>query len=361
MAFTKITSEDTTGKGVVGLPDTPGLSALDLQKKFDELATDVLIPKFNNLVSELESTSAAGNIGMESPAGVEADGTVQAVVEKMAEMHGKTEEKAHIHENKSVLDSITGTVKAAYDRLVTLFKTITEVSNTVSDSSESIPTGKAIVAYVNGLAGGDMKASTYDKDNSGVVDDAEKLGGKEPSHYQPVTDTALETENKTVPGAINELKKAVENEGGGSGGSGGGTLEFVEVAIGEGVPEDSQGSYDFNFTEILADEPIFIYIELSETSFGYKHCFYIPLPTGMEVGVSYGYIAGYVYNEEFNKFGNVTMYFDWADENTQLAKINVPDSTVWTLGAIGYYKNGKTSDLTNIATVEQEGSILRIS
>lgn len=54
MSFTKITEADTTNKGVVGLPDTPSLSTMEMQQKFDELATDVIIPKFNNLVDELD-------------------------------------------------------------------------------------------------------------------------------------------------------------------------------------------------------------------------------------------------------------------------------------------------------------------
>ena len=64
MAFTKITGSDTAGKGVVGLPDTPGLSTAAMQAKFDELATDVIIPKHNSLIDELEATTAAASIGV---------------------------------------------------------------------------------------------------------------------------------------------------------------------------------------------------------------------------------------------------------------------------------------------------------
>ena len=55
MAFTKITSADLANKGVVGLPDTPGLSTSEMQEKFDEIATDVIVPKFNNLCDELDA------------------------------------------------------------------------------------------------------------------------------------------------------------------------------------------------------------------------------------------------------------------------------------------------------------------
>ncbi len=45
----KITSTDRTGKGVTGLPDTPGLSTGDMQARFDSLA-NLSIDKFNAVV-----------------------------------------------------------------------------------------------------------------------------------------------------------------------------------------------------------------------------------------------------------------------------------------------------------------------
>jgi len=60
MAFTKITSADTTGKGVIGLPDEPGLSASQMQQKLDQLALEVIVPKFNGLVEDLNEV--VGNI-----------------------------------------------------------------------------------------------------------------------------------------------------------------------------------------------------------------------------------------------------------------------------------------------------------
>lgn len=54
----KITSSDLANKGVVGLPDTPNLSTLVMQQKFDEIATDVIVPKFNALIDELEADIA---------------------------------------------------------------------------------------------------------------------------------------------------------------------------------------------------------------------------------------------------------------------------------------------------------------
>lgn len=55
MIFTKISDTDLADKGVVGLPDVPNLSTLEMQEKFDELVTDVVVPKFNELSGELDN------------------------------------------------------------------------------------------------------------------------------------------------------------------------------------------------------------------------------------------------------------------------------------------------------------------
>lgn len=48
----KISSADRTGKGVTGLPDTPGLSTGDMQARFDSLA-NLSIDKFNAVVDSV--------------------------------------------------------------------------------------------------------------------------------------------------------------------------------------------------------------------------------------------------------------------------------------------------------------------
>ncbi len=54
----KITETDLSGKGVVGLADTPRLTTEQMQAKFDEIATDVVVPKFNSLVDKLDDDFA---------------------------------------------------------------------------------------------------------------------------------------------------------------------------------------------------------------------------------------------------------------------------------------------------------------
>lgn len=173
MAFDKITADDTNGKGVVGLPDTPQLDTTSMQKKFDELATDVIIPKFNKLVDDLNGEEGASSTGVKVPDGLKADSNLQSVIQALhddtqtrqpkeegkglsandytneeKEKVRKNTDSRHEHENKSVLDAIVGTVKAGYDRIVTLFSNIQSVSGVVEESENSLPTGKAVATYV---------------------------------------------------------------------------------------------------------------------------------------------------------------------------------------------------------------------
>ena len=53
------------------------------------------------------------------------------------------------------------------------------------ETEENFPVLVGLIERVEALGKrtGDMEKATYDKDGSGIVDDAEKLGGKEPDHY----------------------------------------------------------------------------------------------------------------------------------------------------------------------------------
>lgn len=67
MAFTKITPDELTGKGVIGQPAVPGLSVEEMQKSVEQIVREVAIPGVNRLVDELGEETAAGNIGMTVP------------------------------------------------------------------------------------------------------------------------------------------------------------------------------------------------------------------------------------------------------------------------------------------------------
>ncbi len=58
MIENKINPGDLAGKGVIGLDDVPSLSTGELQEKFEELVTAVVVPKHNALVAELDEQFA---------------------------------------------------------------------------------------------------------------------------------------------------------------------------------------------------------------------------------------------------------------------------------------------------------------
>lgn len=80
--FQKITADDLTGKGVIGLPDTPELSTAEMQAKFEETAREVIIPALNQLIDDLGKTDAAGQIGAAEGNGLEGD-SVQSQLESL--------------------------------------------------------------------------------------------------------------------------------------------------------------------------------------------------------------------------------------------------------------------------------------
>lgn len=213
MAFEKIENADLIGKMIAELADVPELTADELKKRFDAASKDVIIPKFNKLIDALAAVSAASNIGMNPPEGITAEQNIAAVIAALAVSVKSNSESSHTHSNKAVIDAITADVKKKYDNLVLLFSAIKTISNVVKDDSTLLPTGKAIVDYVKELGGGDMLKATYDSDNDGVVDNASKLGGQAPAYYQKSTDNTLQTDNKTVAGAINEVHGMAQNGG----------------------------------------------------------------------------------------------------------------------------------------------------
>lgn len=69
----------------MGLPDTPGLSTSEMQAKFEQIAREVLVPKFNQLVDELLGPSAASQIGAKGK-----NRTVQGHIENLENPHNVT-------------------------------------------------------------------------------------------------------------------------------------------------------------------------------------------------------------------------------------------------------------------------------
>ena len=79
MAFTKITQADLNSRGATTLPNQPTISATALKQEFDAPAKNVVAPKVNNLIDELEATSSAASLGAVAPSG-RTGNTVQALL-----------------------------------------------------------------------------------------------------------------------------------------------------------------------------------------------------------------------------------------------------------------------------------------
>lgn len=227
MGFTKIETADLVGKGVVGLPDTPNLSTTAMQEKLDELALQVIIPKINTLIAELEENTASGNIGAKIPTSVELElenATIQTILDAVA----------HIHQNHTSLDKFTEDENGnplyggklvsgdAFASVVVADKTIEATNadsitfiagdNIVIDVDAEAKTIKFTSLGGGGGAGGggDMYTAVYDKDKDGIVDNASALGGNPPSYYQPVESEGLNTTDKNIVNAINEVKETAD-------------------------------------------------------------------------------------------------------------------------------------------------------
>lgn len=83
MGFTKISSGELNSRGATTLANQPEISAQELKQEFDAPAKEVVAPKFNNLIDELESTSAAASLGGVAPTGF-TGATVQAILNALA-------------------------------------------------------------------------------------------------------------------------------------------------------------------------------------------------------------------------------------------------------------------------------------
>lgn len=207
MPFTKIEAKDYDGKGVTGLPDIPRLDTLDMQKKFDELAKDVAIPKHNVLVDELSGETAADNLGIADDIAdfINPTKKIKPLLVTFAKKIKENSNDRHTHENKTVLDSITDTAIKAWNKVSNLFTNIDGVEDVVSGRTSKIPSSFAISKYVQQMGGGDMVQSIYDRNGNGIVDDAEALGGKAAGEYQTAESQELQTTSKSVVGGVNEV------------------------------------------------------------------------------------------------------------------------------------------------------------
>ena len=103
MAFTKITNVELNSRGATTLPNVPTIGATALKQEFDAPAKQVVAPKFNNLIDELQASTASADLGAVAPTG-RTGTTVQGVLNSLSTDLGNVETSSHSHSNKAVID-----------------------------------------------------------------------------------------------------------------------------------------------------------------------------------------------------------------------------------------------------------------
>jgi hypothetical protein len=103
MAFTKITNAELNSRGATTLPNVPTIGATALKQEFDAPAKNIVAPKVNNLIDELQASTAAADLGAVAPTG-RAGTSVQSVLNSLSSDLGNAEAQSHAHPNKAVID-----------------------------------------------------------------------------------------------------------------------------------------------------------------------------------------------------------------------------------------------------------------
>ena len=161
MSFKRITEEDMRGRGNLGRPDTPGVSAAEMQRSLDELPREVLAPAFNELARQLEEDTGAAQLGAVPPDGLPA-GTARTV--------------------QGALDALLTWAKGHADRRDNPHQlTARQVGAYTAAETE-----QAISRRVQDIGSADMNRSEYGGSAPGVVreaDNARALGGRSAKDY----------------------------------------------------------------------------------------------------------------------------------------------------------------------------------
>lgn len=302
MAFNEITIADTAGKGVVGLPDTPELSATQMQQKFDELALDVIIPKYNELVRQIKEYAAASSVGAAVPANVIAEQNIQSILDALA--GGQSILNTEVGASKIGVQYPDGrTLQDVADSLVRFAQSLASDTG-AAEIGVRYPWGSNLQDVVNGvvglaedlastrgaasvgaqapigLAGNNiqevlnsanveiqntktaigqlstdiMQKSVYDTDNDGIVDHAEVADG-----IADLDNAGIQA--KLVAGAninIDPTTNTISATGGGGGGAtvDYGTTEEFE-AVKDSLPEGASYCITDDYDEIIAYENIY--------------------------------------------------------------------------------------------------------
>ena len=149
--FPTITQQELESVGVVGLPDTPSMTARAMQEKFEETARSLLAPKFNALAAQLEGPGGAA-VGAAVPEGLPSGtpATVQGVLNGLNEAR-----KAHTARQDNP-HAVTAQQTGAYTRQETeqaIDRRVLEIGAGDMTRAEYDPNGRRqdVYAYADGV------------------------------------------------------------------------------------------------------------------------------------------------------------------------------------------------------------------
>lgn len=166
MAFAKISEQELGAVGVELLDDQPEMQPDAMKAKFEETAKQLLAPKHNTLVEQLEAETAAASLGAAVPTGLSGQTakTVQAVLAALMayiQAHEQKDDNPH---------DVTAAQTGAYTKAETdsaINAKITQIGAGDMAKATYDPQNKAmdVYAYADAAAAGKMAKSTYDPQN----------------------------------------------------------------------------------------------------------------------------------------------------------------------------------------------------
>ena len=240
MAFDKITDADLLGKGVVGQPDVPGLSALEMQNKVEEVVRAVVIPKVNGLiddiVTELATKEELAALVIEAGAVTSVFGRAGNVTPQAgdytAEMVGAAPAQHKNQHKTGGADALTpsdiGAANESHDH-----------GAITSDGKVGTANGKVLMTGLGGAV------TAVDKADSGLALPPTTFGGTEETPELTLEDNAVYlydgVKNLTV--TVGDMLGECEGE--------------IKFAAGSYTPTVTCSGFDFvseNFTEAAAGE-----------------------------------------------------------------------------------------------------------
>ncbi len=185
MAYKKIEDNDLLGKGVINLADTPGLSTQQMQEKFEETARSVIIPHFNQLIDAL----------LENGVPVKSEDVIAIKKDSSGDLLISNDGVNWVHSSGNALSEKANKADT-YTKNETDHKLLLKADNANVYSKKEIytkaETEDAINKRISDIGSSDMTKAIYDKNNNGIIDNAEKLGGKSPEYFATKKDIEVE-------------------------------------------------------------------------------------------------------------------------------------------------------------------------